>query len=82
MKRLWLFLVVMTMVGCAISLPPTLTYLPDGRQAYTIECSESTECYQQAGWICGSRGYEITAAKVYGIYGPAIITRSMVFACK
>ena len=82
MKRLWFFLGIMTMVGCSIVLPPTLTYLPDGRPGYTIECSESMECYQQAGWVCGSRGYEIVAAKVYGASSPSILTRSVVIACK
>ena len=62
MKQLWFFLGLMPMVGCAIVLPPTMTYLPDGRRGYTIECSESLECYQQAGWVCGGRGYEIAAA--------------------
>ena len=38
MKRLWFFLGLMTMGGCAIVLPPTMTYLPDGRRGYTIEC--------------------------------------------
>ena len=79
MKRLWFFLGLMPMVGCAIVLPPTMTYLPDGRRGYTIECSESLECYQQAGWICGGRGYEIVAAKVYST---SILTRSVVIACK
>jgi uncharacterized protein YceK len=79
MKRLWFFLGIMTMVGCATVLPPTMTYLPDGRQGYTIECSDSMECYQQAGWTCGGRGYEIVAAK---IYSPSILTQSVVIACK
>jgi hypothetical protein len=82
MKRLWFLLGIMTMVGCAIVVPPTLSYLPDGRQGYMIECSESIDCYQQAGWICGSRGYEIMAAKVYGTYSSFIITRSVLIACK
>jgi hypothetical protein len=40
------------------------------------------ECYQQAGWICGGRGYEIVAAKVYGAYSTSILTRTVVIACK
>lgn len=79
MKQLWFLLGIMTMVGCAIVLPPTLTYLPDGRQAYTIECSESMACYQQAGWTCGGRGYQIVAAKAYTT---SILTQSVVIACQ
>ena len=37
------------------------------------------ECYQQAGWVCGSRGYELVAAKVFST---SILTRSMVITCK
>jgi hypothetical protein len=82
MKRLWFFLGLMTMVGCTTVFPPTLTYLPDGRQGYTIECSDSTQCYQEAGWICGGRGYEIVAAKFYGAYSLSLITRSVIIACQ
>ena len=79
MKRLWFFLGLMPMVGCAIVTSPTVTYLSDGRRGYTIECSESLGCYEQAGWICGDRGYETVAAQVYRV---AILTRSVVIACK
>jgi hypothetical protein len=82
MKRLWLLLGLMPLVGCAIVFPPTVTYLPDGRRGYTIECSDSMECYQQAGWVCGGRGYEIAAAKVYGAYSPTILSHNVVIACK
>jgi hypothetical protein len=82
MKWLWVVLGLVTMVGCAIVLPPTATYLPDGRRGYTIECSESMECYQQAGWVCGGYGYEVVAAKVYGAYSTSILTHNVVIACK
>jgi hypothetical protein len=80
MKRLWFLLGITTMVGCAIASQPTLTYLPDGRQAYTIACTESTECLEQAGWVCGRQGYQLVAAKNYGSI--SILTQSVVIACK
>ena len=82
MKRLWLCLGIMTLAGCAMVLPPTLTYLPDGRPGYSIACSDSLECYEQAGWVCGGRGYDVVAAKVYGAYSLSLLSRSMIFACK
>jgi hypothetical protein len=82
MKRLWFVLGIITMVGCSTILPPTLTYLPDGRAGYTIECSESTQCLQYVGWICSDRGYELVSAKVYGALSTSLISRSVIIACK
>jgi hypothetical protein len=82
MKRLWCLLGIMTMVGCSTILPPTLTYLPDGRAGYTIECSESQQCLQYAGSICSWRGYELVSAKVYGALSTSLTGRSVVIACK
>jgi hypothetical protein len=46
--------------GCATS---TQTYGPDGRPAYTINCSGGAlswgECESKAGNLCGSRGYDV-----------------------
>ncbi len=46
--------------GCAIS---NKTYLPDGSEGYSISCDGSAVginvCFEKAGQICGSRGYDI-----------------------
>lgn len=79
--------------GCASAKK---TYAPDGSSGYSIDCSGSIHtwgsCYEKAGKICGSRGYEIllksgdTGAEVsgnkFGVYGGSVITRNMVIKCK
>ena len=38
------------------------SYAPDGRVAYTINCSEPLKwdrCYVEAGKLCGASGYDI-----------------------
>ena len=53
-----LALVILT--GCASS---TTTYLPDGRQGYSLNCSGTARtwgmCYEKAGEICGATGYDV-----------------------
>ncbi|MCD4820753.1 MAG: hypothetical protein K8R11_01460 [Methanococcoides sp.] len=49
-------------------------------------------CYEKAGELCGSKGYEVleksgdTGAMVtagqYGLFGGSVINRSMVIKCK
>ncbi len=72
------------------------TYTSDGREGYTITCSGQAlswgECYQKAGEICGNKGYDTLSqsgdqgstvvANQFGLYGGAVITRSLVVACK
>jgi hypothetical protein len=81
--------VVSALAGCAMA---SKTYTPDGRQGYMIDCSGTAltwgKCYEKAGDLCGSTGYEILTqtgdqgATVAGIYGASVITRSLVIACK
>ena len=79
--------------GCATS---SQTYAPDGRPAYTINCSGSAlswdACYKKAGKLCAEKGYDILAqtgeqgstlaAGQYGLYGGSVITRTLLIACK
>lgn len=83
------------LTGCATS---TKTYAPDGREAYTIECSGMASswgtCQAKAGDLCGSRGYDLLSvgsdkgamANVDANTGYAFagnsISRSMYIACK
>lgn len=74
------------------------TYAPDGREAYTIECSgvggSWAMCQAKAGDLCGSKGYDLIStgsdqgaiANIDGSTGNAFatntISRSMYIACK
>ncbi len=80
--------------GCASA---TQTYGPDGREAYTLNCSGWARtwamCAEKAGEICGARGYEVIAAgggtagtiatvNPSGGFGGPVIERSMLIRCK
>jgi hypothetical protein len=88
-RGLFMIAVVVALVGCATA---SKTYTPDGRQGYVIDCSGQAltwgKCYEKAGDLCGSAGYDILSqvadqgATVAGIYGASVITRSLVVACK
>lgn len=60
MKSISVLIMILTLSGCAMS---SQTYLPDGRQGYSIDCSGSmlniNVCYKKAADICQSNGYEI-----------------------
>lgn len=85
--------VAIALGGCAMA---SKTYTPDGREGFSIDCSGSAlswgKCYEKAGDLCGSRGYDVLeksgdqgdtlAANQFGLYGGSVITRSMVIACK
>jgi hypothetical protein len=53
-------LMVLMISSCAISKK---TYLPDGSEGYSISCDGAAvginKCFEKAGEICGSRGYDI-----------------------
>lgn len=48
------------LTGCASSMQ---TYAPDGRQAYSLNCSGWARgwdaCLQKAGEICAAKGYDV-----------------------
>lgn len=86
-----LFLVALS--GCANS---TKTYGPDGKAAYSLNCSGSARswghCEEKAGQICGAQGYTIVSrstdqnAMMGGSggnwYGQASNSRSMLIKCR
>jgi hypothetical protein len=81
------------LAACASS---SHTYAPDGRPAYTLNCSGLARtwgaCYNKAGEICKSAGYDILAGGAEGgaivgggqngFIGGSTISRSMLIACK
>jgi len=93
-RSLGFILLALVLVGCASS---SKTYGPDGREAYTLNCSGLARswamCAEKAGEICGTRGYDIIAAgggtagtiatvnPSGGFAGPAI-ERTMLIRCK
>jgi hypothetical protein len=92
MKQGVIFAVVL-LVGCATS---TETYGPDGRPAYTLNCSGAAlswgECESKAGNICGARGYTVVSrssdqsatigAGGGGLFGSSSNSRAMTIQCK
>jgi uncharacterized protein YceK len=88
-RVMFVLAVMLALSGCATA---SKTYTPDGRQGYVIDCSGQAltwgKCYEKAGDLCGSAGYDILSqvadqgATVAGIYGASVITRSLVITCK
>ncbi|EIY9399793.1 hypothetical protein MNO06_001906 [Escherichia coli] len=84
---------VFLLSGCATS---SKTYAPDGREAYTIDCSglggSWGMCLTKAGDLCGSKGYDVlTSAGDKGFIASAnperafagnTISRNLLIACK
>ena len=79
--------------GCASA---STTYGPDGKQAYSINCSGLARtwgmCYERAGDLCGTRGYEVIAqgsdrgavasVNPTGGFAGSTISRSFLVKCK
>ena len=84
---------MLLLAGCATSAK---TFAPDGKAAYTINCSGSAlnwgMCYQKAGDLCGVRGYTVldksgdtgamAAGNAYSIFGTTVIDRSLLVECQ
>jgi len=51
------------LAGCGATV--NKTYLPGGEEGYAVDCSsvtsEMVDCYEKAGNVCGSRGYEVAS---------------------
>ena len=87
------FIVSVLFIGCAVSKE---IYTPDGDRGYSINCSGSAmtwgHCYEKAGKLCGSQGYNILektgdkgmtgSITQFGAFGGSVITRSMIVSCK
>lgn len=79
--------------GCAIV---QTTYAPDGRIAYSIDCSGAAlnwgMCHAKAGQICQAKGYDVLAggsdsagmaiAGPSGLLAAPITSRSMLIVCR
>jgi len=83
------FLVLLLTGGCATS---SKTYGPDGREAFVLNCSGLARtwgmCYEEAGKLCGTRGYEVintlsAGGAVVGAYGGgSVMQKNLVIQCK
>ena len=55
--------IIMSIVALAGCTHADMTYLPDGRQGYAIQCNgkwnSNADCVKKAGEMCGARGYDI-----------------------
>jgi len=85
--------IVACLSGCATA---SKTYTSDGKEGYNITCSGSAlnwgMCYEKAGDICGTKGYEVLAksgdqgamvsGNQFGLYGGSVINRNMIIKCK
>jgi hypothetical protein len=92
-KVVVVFLIILFIEGCATA---SKTYLPSGEEGYSVTCSGTAltwgNCYQKAGELCGSRGYDVISrsddqgaavvANQYGLYGGSTIQRNMLIKCK
>jgi len=79
MKQHLAVLVFLLLAGCGATV--SKTYLPNGEQGYAIDCSAAgadlIDCYEKAGNVCGSNGYEIA-----GTGGAAYSSRAMLIKCR
>jgi len=80
-------------VGCADSEP---LFTSSGKKGHSIDCSGGIstwgECYEEAGRLCGARGYRVLdkmgdeESSIYadkdGLFGESSNTRNMIIQCK
>jgi hypothetical protein len=97
--RTTIAMLAVLLAGCAPQIQSV--YTPDGRQGHSLNCTFDTErlgagnwgiCYQQAGKLCGSAGYDVlqksddvsvhSSWSMYGGGAASINQRTMVIACK
>lgn len=84
---------VILLSGCASA---SKTYGPDGKEAFSINCSGLARtwgmCFEKAGDLCGTRGYEVVgqgsdhgavvSVNPSGGFGGTTISRSLLVKCK
>jgi len=92
MKYLICIILVLIIVGCAVSKP---VHLPDGQTGYTVDCSGTklnwAYCAKKAGQLCKEKGYKIlsvngrppskTAYESPEIYYYSMAGRTMTISC-
>lgn len=93
MKKTCSLLLCLALISCASVHE---SYAPDGRPAYTLNCSGLArgwdKCFEAAGNLCKTAGYDVldrsdeSAATIGagggGLFGAKTNERSMVIACK
>ncbi|MRT60363.1 hypothetical protein FYM84_06780 [Pseudomonas sp. CAH-1] len=93
MKRIFLFFIVVTLVGCAATAH---TEVRKGKRGLHINCSGLSsswdKCYDKAVTSCSSRGYKVIARSgaseeeegdyIFGINPAGYTSRSMIVICK
>lgn len=66
-----IFAITLFLFGCASA---SKTYAPDGRVAYSLDCSGTARnwgmCYEKAGELCTTRGYDVIT--VNGEHGASV----------
>ena len=84
---------ILLIAGCADSEP---VFTASGKKGHSIDCSDGIstwgECYEEAGELCGTRGYRVLEKmgdkelSIYagndGLFGESSNTRSMIIQCK
>lgn len=84
---------IIVLSGCASA---SKTYGPDGKEAYSINCSGLARtwgmCYEKAGDLCGTKGYDVigqgsdrgavVSVNPTGGFGGSTISRSLMVKCK
>jgi hypothetical protein len=85
--------VAVFMAGCATA---SKTYAPDGREAFTVDCSGAAlnwgYCQKKAGELCAASGYDVLDRSSDqnasfggggGVFGGGVAnSRSMLIACR
>jgi hypothetical protein len=92
--KAWIIVAVFILLcGCATSKS---TYLPSGEKGYSISCNGAVlnwnHCFERAGEICATRGYQILdrsdqvgstlAITQFGATGGSVIYRTILIKCK
>ena len=94
MKKL--IIILLSMLGLSACATSSEVYTSDGKPGYSIACSGDMlnwgKCYEKAGEICGTKGYEVleksgdqgmvVSGNQYGVYGGSVTNRSMIIQCK
>jgi len=84
---------IFLIVGCADSEP---VFTSSGKKGHSIDCSGGIstwgECYEEAGELCGARGYRVLekmgdqessiGANKHGLFGESSNTRNLIIQCK
>ena len=93
MTRSVTLIAIAALAGCAAAQK---TYLADGSEGYSIDCSGQAlnwgYCDRKAGELCGARGYEVLgkegeqggptlSGNQFGLYSTQVMSRSMMIRC-